>query len=265
MTRLDIYLVENGLAKSRERAKAMIISGKVTVNSKVCSKPAYDVQSGDNVEAAPDDLGYVGRGGLKLAAAFEAFNIDVSGKVCADIGASTGGFTQCLLEHGAKLVYAVDVGHGQLDQTLVNDKRVVNCEGLNARTLTSDSFEHRPGFISVDLSFISLELVIRPLYDLLEADSYMVVLIKPQFEAGKQALSKNGIVRSQKDHISVLKKLSALFLTVGFDVKSITPSAITGGDGNIEYLALLYKTSGTAVRFTTDFSDIVGGAFAKFR
>ncbi len=265
MSRLDVYLVHNGFFKSRERAKTMIKAGKVTVNRTVCTKPAYEVVETDDIQAAPDDLVYVGRGGLKLEAAFESFDIDVSGKICADIGASTGGFTQCLLERGAKLVYAVDVGHGQLDKKIAADERVINCEGVNARDLNAESFEFRPEFISVDLSFISLELVIRQLFEFLDEKGEMVVLIKPQFEAGKQALNKKGIVRSEKDHFRVLERLIACFQSTGLIVKSVIPSSITGGDGNIEYLALLAKNKSTSAADVINIGKIVKEAFLKFR
>lgn len=265
MIRLDVYLTENGLARSRERAKALIREGKVSVNSKTCTKPAYQVLDTDTVESQPDDLEFVGRGGLKLQTAFDEFGLDVKDLVCADIGASTGGFTQCLLNHGAKKVYAVDVGHGQLDKSLIEDDRVENCEGVNARELRQDSFDPRPSFISVDVSFISLGLIIRPLFDLLTDGGKIAALIKPQFEAGKKALNKKGIVTLQKDHIRVLENLTALFTQVGLSVRSIVPSSITGGDGNIEYLALLEKNGSGSDMNIIDFSNLVKTAFLKFR
>ncbi len=265
MSRLDVYLCENGLAKSRERAKALIKEGKVTLNGKICLKPASDVGESDEIIALPDDLGYVGRGGLKLEKAFDTFGINAEGLVCADIGASTGGFTQCLLEHGAKLVYAVDVGHGQLDESLVNDKRVVNCEGVNARELTLASFDIQPQLISVDVSFISVELIIEPLSEILSENGEMIVLIKPQFEAGKKALNKKGIVRDQKDHIRVIEKLIIAFYNAGLAVKGLTSSSITGGDGNIEYLAYLRKEEASELPLSFDIKRIVTDAFLQFK
>ncbi len=264
MSRLDVYLTENGLAKSRERAKAIIKEGKVTVNGKTCTKPAFDVSENDEVSALPDELTYVGRGGLKLAKAFDEFRLNVKGLVCADIGASTGGFTQCLLEHGAKTVYAIDVGHGQLDKTLLSDKRVVNCEGVNARDLTAGFFNEKIEFISIDVSFISLELIIKPVCDVVCENGSIVALIKPQFEAGKKALNKNGIVTDRKDHIKVIDKLLCAFNNAGLSVKGLVPSAITGGDGNIEYLVLLSKDKGAA-GFEFDVSKIVNDAFLQFK
>ncbi len=263
MSRLDVYLTENAAAKSRERAKVLIKSGKVTVNGKVCTKPAFEVGDDDIVESQPDDLAYVGRGGLKLAKAFDVFGLDVQGLVCADIGASTGGFTQCLLEHGAKTVYAVDVGHGQLDGSLLEDSRVVNCEGVNARELTKDMFSQQIRFISVDVSFISLELIIKPLCDVLADCGEMAVLIKPQFEAGKKALNKKGIVKDPKDHIRVLEKLVCAFNMHNLFVKGLTFSAVTGGDGNIEYLAHLCKQH--CDNSDIDIAALVKDAFEHFK
>ena len=154
MSRIDVFLVENGYAKSRVRAKELIKNGKVTVNDKICSKASYEVKEHDEVDCEADDLMFVSRGGLKLSKAFDVFSIDVKDKVCADIGASTGGFTQCLLNHGARSVYAVDVGHGQLDESLLNDKRVLNYEGMNARCLDNKDFDPKPSFVSVDVSEI---------------------------------------------------------------------------------------------------------------
>ena len=239
--RLDLYLTENGLARSRERAKAMIKAGCVKVGGKVCTKPSEDIADGVSVEADDGSFDYVGRGLIKLETAFQAYPVDVNGKVCADIGASTGGFTQCLLNRGAKLVYAVDVGHGQLDKTLAVNKQVVNMEGVNARYLTSGDFPDLPELISVDLSFISLTLVMPALAGCLENGGEMIVLIKPQFEAGKAALNKKGIVKDKKDHVKVLESMISLFENCGLSVCGIVPSGITGGDGNREYLAYLEK------------------------
>lgn len=264
MSRLDLYLVQNGIAKSRERAKEIIKNGDVSVNGKPCTKPSFDVSQQDIVDctAKPDDL--VGRGGLKLKKAFDVFDIDVSGLVCADIGASTGGFTQCLLNKGAKQVYAIDVGHGQLDESLVKDERVINCEGVNARNLESSMFEQVPEFISIDVSFISLSLIIKPASDVLADGGKLVALIKPQFEAGKQALNKKGIVKSPKDHIRIIKELVCVFGNAGLKLCGICSSAVTGGDGNIEYLACLEKCA-FDVQTETDVNSLVSEAFNTFR
>ncbi|HCJ41943.1 TlyA family RNA methyltransferase [uncultured Ruminococcus sp.] len=258
--RLDLYLTENGFAKSRERAKAMIKAGCVKLGGVVCNKPAADVAEGTVLDVDDSSFSYVGRGLLKLETAFQAFSLDIDGLICADIGASTGGFTQCMLKRGAKLVYAVDVGHGQLDESLVNDSRVVNMEGVNARYLTAESFTDMPDFISVDLSFISLAMVMPSLVSCLKYGGKMAVLIKPQFESGKSALNKKGIVRDKKDHVRVIKNMIGLFETCGLSVLGIVPSEITGGDGNREYLACLEKSE-QPVTAAIDIKKLVDKAF----
>lgn len=258
--RLDIYLTDKQLAKSRERAKLLIRSGSVKVDGKVCTKPSADVNDDRTVEVDESAHEYVGRGLLKLETAFQAFSLDIDDLVCADIGASTGGFTECMLKRGARLVYAVDVGHGQLDESLVNDSRVVNMEGVNARCLTKEDFPVLPEFISVDLSFISLSLVMPVLTVCLKQGGRMIVLVKPQFEAGKQALNKKGIVKDKKDHIRVLNNMLVLFDECGLSVNGIVPSGITGGDGNREYLAYLEKSE-KQTAFSTDIKKLVDEAF----
>lgn len=258
--RFDIYLTKRSLAKSRERAKSMIKSGCVKINGKVCTKPAAEVTDSDIVEVDDSTFDYVGRGLIKLETAFQAFPLDITDMVCADIGASTGGFTQCMLKRGAKLVYAVDVGHGQLDESLVSDDRVVNMEGVNARYLTPKDFPVLIGFISVDLSFISLTQVMPALVSCLGDGGKMAVLIKPQFEAGKAALNKKGIVRNKKDHLRVLSDLTRFFTDCGLSVKGIVPSEITGGDGNREYLAYLVKDEFSSA-VSLDLKKLVESAF----
>ena len=257
MSRLDVYLTENAAAKSRERAKVIIKSGKVTVNGNVCTKPAFEVGDDDIVVSQPDDLAYVGRGGLKLAKAFDAFGLDVQGLVCADIGASTGGFTQCLLEHGAKTVYAVDVGHGQLDRTLLDDSRVVNCEGVNARELTKDMFSQQIRFISVDVSFISLSLVLPVVREIIESGALGVCLIKPQFEAGREKVGKKGVVRDKEVHAEVIEKICDFCINNGFSVLDLDYSPIKGPEGNIEYLVLIKKSDNTYIDEPVDIENTV--------
>ena len=240
--RLDKYLVGCGLAKSRERAKALISEGKVFVNGIAADKPSMIITPEDSVTAG-DDLRYVGRGALKLIKALDLFEIDLSGLVCADLGASTGGFTQVMLERGAAKVYAVDVGHGQLDASLAADSRVISLEGVNVRDLTAEQIPERLPFISADLSFISLRNVIGDIERLLSDNGRAVVLIKPQFEAGREAIGKNGIVRDPKDHIRVLDELSAAFQLSGLYISGLTFSPVKGGSGNIEYLALLGRNA----------------------
>lgn len=261
--RLDIYLTENNIAKSRERAKLLIKNGNVYVNDKICTKPAYDISENDKVICELDTHNYVGRGLIKLETAFQAFDLDISNKVCADIGASTGGFTQCMLRKGAKYVYAIDVGHGQLDESLVNHTQVKNCEGVNARYLTADFFDEHPEFMSVDLSFISLTLVMPALVSCLKDGGEIAALIKPQFEAGKSALNKKGIVKNRKDHIRVLEDLFTMFQSLGLEIIGAVPSSIKGGDGNIEYLVYLKKRSNVP-RGTIDARKLADSAFALF-
>ncbi len=262
MKRLDAYIAEHGLAQSREKAKKLIIDGNVKVNGIVVNKPSVSVEGTENIEVTSYDR-YVGRGAYKLLGAFEYFDISVDGLVCADIGASTGGFTQVMLENNAKKVYAVDVGHGQLASILVNDDRVINCEGVNVRDLPSDFFEDDVMFAACDVSFISLSLILPALYNSISGSARVVVLIKPQFEAGRSAVDKHGIVKDRKVHINVLESMCAVFAKIGFSVSGLTYSPISGGDGNIEYLALLDKKKSTAKSFIL--KKIVDEAFDKLR
>ena len=259
--RLDAYLVSKGLAASRERAKTLIKEGKVTVNGKVASKPSITVTDDDDISAG-SDLAYVGRGALKLIKAIETFGIDLKDRVCADIGASTGGFTQVMLEKGARKVYAVDVGHGQLAASLREDPRVINMEGTNVRELTASDFDEPVTFMSVDLSFISLTLVAEKLVSLLAEGGEMAVLIKPQFEAGRKALNGSGIVKDAKEHIRVLTELAECFKSLGAALKGLTYSPVKGGSGNIEYLAHLAKGGESSI---FDFKALVNYAFSDLR
>ncbi len=259
MARLDVYLTEHGYAPSRARAKQLIADGRVKLGGRAALKPSEEVRDGAEVEVS-EGMDYVGRGALKLLGAFEAFPIDVSGRRCADIGASTGGFTQVLLEKGAAAVYAVDVGHGQLAPALREDSRVINREGVNVRYLPPDFFEEGADFACCDLSFISLTMILPPLAAALPEGAEIVALIKPQFEAGKEALGKGGILRDKKKHIQVLERLTAFFAAKGLSLRGLCPSPVTGGDGNTEYLAYLIK-NGEPPR-TFDIGHIVGEALS---
>ena len=256
--RLDLYIAENGLAGSREKAKELIKSGNVLVDGNVASRPAFDVTDANRIEVSGDTLKYVGRGGLKLEKAVSEFSLMLEGKVCIDIGASTGGFTDCMLQNGAALVYAVDVGHGQLDRKLLQDKRVVNMEGSDIRKLTGADFESPVDFISADVSFISLKLILPKVSELLPENGEAVVLIKPQFEAGRAAIGKNGVVKDRKAHIRVLEEIVLFCPSAGLSVQDIVPSPIAGGSGNREYLAHL-KKGGESSLF--DLKKIVSSAF----
>lgn len=259
MERLDVFMTAHGLAASREKAKRLISEGKVFLNGKTASKAAQNVSENDSIVITETDR-YVGRGAYKLLGAFEKFGLDVRGKVCADLGASTGGFTQVLLEKGAEEVYAFDVGHGQLAKILADDPRVHNCEGVNVRFLTEELFSRKIGFVCCDLSFISIRQAIPQVCGLTEDGTEFVVLIKPQFEAGRAALNKNGIVTDKHVHINVLQDVCAFFDSAGLALCGLAVSPIQGGDGNIEYLA--YLTKGGLSALHPDIKKIVmrGGA-----
>ena len=233
--RLDQYLVKNGLATGRDRAKEMILSGRVTVDGRVCKKPSTDIDGGP---VAAEGDGFVGRGAKKLEKAFDVFSLDVSGKICIDSGASTGGFTEYMILSGAKKVYAVDVGHGQLAEKLRNDGRVVNLEGTDIREL---SLSEKCSFFACDVSFISLKQVLGALYDLTDEAAGGVCLIKPQFEAGRAFLNKKGVVKDKKVQRSVVADICAHALKTGFYPAGLTFSPVKGQNGNIEFLLYLKK------------------------
>ena len=240
--RIDCALVSRGLAESREKAKAIIMSGIVFVNNQKCDKAGTFVKPDDIIEIRGDKLKYVSRGGLKLEKAINSFDISLSGFVCADIGASTGGFTDCMLQNGAVKVYAVDVGYGQLAWKLRTDKRVINLERTNFRYVTTEQIPDLLDFASVDVSFISLTLILPVLRGLLKDNATAVCLIKPQFEAGKENVGKKGVVRDKSVHIAVIDKIVKFAYTNGLSVLDIDFSPIKGPEGNIEYLCFLQKT-----------------------
>lgn len=233
--RLDSALVKRNLTVSRERAKELIKNGQIFINGKPCIKPSFSVGDSDIITVEGHTLKYVGRGGLKLEKAIKVFNIDLNGKLCMDIGASTGGFTDCMLQYGAKKVYAVDVGHGQLAEKLKSDNRVVNLEGINIRDFDLSLLVDPIDFISIDVSFISLKLVLPKAFEILNNSGSMSVLIKPQFETGRKGLGKNGIVKDKGLHIKILNDIID-FTKDAINVSGMDFSAVTGGDGNIEYL-----------------------------
>jgi len=237
-TRLDVLLFERGLAESRERAKAVIMSGNVFVDGNRAEKPGMQVAADVTIDVR-SALGFVSRGGQKLEKALRFFEVTPHGKVCIDCGASTGGFTDCLLKNGAKLVYAVDVGYGQLAWSVRNDQRVVTMERMNIRHVTADMLEAKPELAVIDVSFISLGLVLPVVRQLLTDDGEAVCLIKPQFEAGKGQVGKKGVVRDKETHNSVLEKFIQNAETSGFALKGLTYSPVRGPEGNIEYLGWL--------------------------
>ena len=236
--RLDVLLTERGLAESRERAKAVIMSGRVSVAGNRADKPGAQVDSGADIEVRPSPE-YVSRGGQKLEKALKYFCVRTAGKVCVDCGASTGGFTDCLLKNGARLVYAVDVGYGQLAWSIRSDPRVIVMERTNIRYVTPDMFEIKPELAVVDVSFISLRLVLPVIRGLITADGEALCLIKPQFEAGREKVGKKGVVRDPETHRAVLDAFIRDAEKSGFKIRGMTFSPITGPEGNIEYLGWL--------------------------
>lgn len=241
-TRLDVLLTERGLLDSRQKAQATIMSGIVFVNGQRVDKVGTAVSNDALIEIRGTTLPYVSRGGLKLEKAMQTFPLTLTGKICADIGASTGGFTDCMLQNGAKKVYAVDVGYGQLDWKLRNDARVVCMERTNARYLTHEEIPEDLDFASVDVSFISLKLIFPALYGLLREGGEIACLIKPQFEAGREKVGKKGVVRDPAVHLEVLEHFLIHAKENHFTVLGITYSPIRGPEGNIEYLGFLRKS-----------------------
>ena len=241
--RLDVLLVNRGLATSREKAKVVIMAGDVFVNGQREDKAGstFDPEK-VQIEVKGKQLKYVSRGGLKLEKAMNEFDIDINDAVCLDIGASTGGFTDCMLQNGAKKVFAVDVGHGQLDWKLRNDERVVCMEKCNFRYITPEDIGEVIDFASCDVSFISLTKILPPAWQLLKVDGEMVCLIKPQFEAGKEKVGKKGVVREKSVHVEVVEKIVDFVLNNGFVILRLDFSPIKGPEGNIEYLIHLKKT-----------------------
>ena len=258
MARLDSELVARGIARSRERAKEMIAAGNVTVNGMTAKKASDNVNENDDIRSCEQEK-YVGRGALKLEKAAEEFGLDLTGKVCLDIGASTGGFTDLMLKKGASHVFAVDVGHGQLAEALCRDERVTNMEGTDIRNITAEDIGGQVDFICVDVSFISLTKILPKVHELLKDGASASVLIKPQFEAGKHDIGKRGIVKDRKVHIRVLGEIDSFASSIGFICEKYTFSPVKGGSGNIEYLVKLCKKSGTPVMH--DFKALVESAF----
>ena len=241
--RLDVILVSRGLASSREKAKAVIMAGDVFVNGQREDKPgtSFDESKITSIEVKGDQLPYVSRGGLKLEKAMKSFEIKLDGFVCMDIGASTGGFTDCMLQNGASKVYSVDVGHGQLAWKLRSDERVVCMEKTNFRYLTRDDIDDDLDFASVDVSFISLTKILIPARKLLKDEGRMVCLIKPQFEAGREKVGKKGVVRDPEVHREVISKVIDFAGIIGFEVLGLDFSPVRGPEGNIEYLLYIKK------------------------
>ena len=244
--RLDVLLTEKNLFESRARAKAMIMAGKILVNGQKVDKAGTLIDVDAEIRIIGEELPFVSRGGLKLQKALDVFGINLVGKMAADVGASTGGFTDCMLQRGAKMVYAIDVGYGQLAWKLRSNVQVVNMERTNIRNVTARDFYYGlPEFVSIDVAFISLEKVLPVVYDLLETGE-VVALIKPQFEAGREHVGKKGVVRDKKIHAAVIEKVLNFAAEIGFEIRGLSFSPIKGPEGNIEYLTYLTKNLSVA-------------------
>lgn len=239
--RLDVLLVKRNLAASREKAKAVIMSGNVYVDGQKEDKPGTAFKEEAVIEVRGNTMPYVSRGGLKLEKALNLFAVTVEGKICTDVGASTGGFTDCMLKNGAAKVYAIDVGRGQLDWKLRQDARVVCMEKTNIRYVKPEDIGEPVDFSSIDVSFISLRKVLLPIRDYLKEDGEIAALIKPQFEAGREKVGKKGVVRERKTHVEVIETVTGFAAQNGFQVEALTFSPIRGPEGNIEYLVHLKK------------------------
>lgn len=260
--RLDILLVKRNLAESREKAKAVIMAGCVFVDGQREDKAGTTFSPDVNIEIKGHTLPYVSRGGLKLEKALANFDVDVKGKVCTDVGSSTGGFTDCMLQNGAVKVYAIDVGRGQLDWKLRQDPRVICMEKTNIRYVTPEDIGEPVDFSSIDVSFISLTKVLEPIRNYLKADGEIVALIKPQFEAGREKVGKKGVVREKSTHREVIEKVTDYARSVGFDVLELDFSPIKGPEGNIEYLVHLKKNlSAELSEDSIDIASVVDRAF----
>ena len=256
-TRLDVAVFEQVYAPSREKAKAIIMAGIVYVNNQKVDKAGFELKEGDVLEVRGKTLQYVSRGGLKLEKAMQEFPITLESKICMDVGASTGGFTDCMLQNGAVKVYSVDVGYGQLAWKLRTDERVVNLERTNFRYATREQIPDEVDFASVDVSFISLKHILPNLNTLLAPDGQAVCLIKPQFEAGKEKVGKKGVVRDLNVHLEVVENVINLALENGFSVMGLQFSPIKGPEGNIEYLIYLNKSQEPVVSDDVNAKELV--------
>ena len=239
--RLDVALFELGLTESREKARALIMSGQVYVNGQKSLKAGDNIKPDDKIEVRGEKMPFVSRGGYKLDKAMKSFELSLDGKICMDVGASTGGFTDCMLMNGAVRVYSIDVGYGQLAWKLRSDERVVNLERTNVRYITTEQVPDIVDFVSIDVSFISLGLVIPVLVPFLSDEAMMVCLVKPQFEAGKDKVGKHGVVRDPATHMEVLERAVGFAKNAGFGIVGLEFSPIKGPQGNIEYLMVLTR------------------------
>ena len=247
--RLDILVYEKGFTDSREKAKAVIMAGQVYVDNQKADKCGSTYDENAEIEVRGNTQKYVSRGGLKLEKAINNFDFDLKDKITMDIGASTGGFTDCMLQNGAKKVYSIDVGYGQLAWKLRNGERVVNLERTNMRKVTREQVPDEIDFFSVDVSFISLKLILPVARELMAENAQAVCLIKPQFEAGREKVGKKGVVREKSTHIEVIEKVLDFTKEIGFSVKGLDFSPIKGPEGNIEYLMYVKKSTALSEEF----------------
>lgn len=261
--RLDVAVFERGFAPSREKAKAVIMAGLVYVNNQKVDKAGTEIKEDDVLEVRGNTLKYVSRGGLKLEKAMQEFPIALNGKICMDVGASTGGFTDCMLQNGAVKVYSVDVGYGQLAWKLRCDERVVNLERTNFRYADEEIIKDKIDFSSVDVSFISLKHILPNLNKLLADNGTAVCLIKPQFEAGKEKVGKKGVVRDKNVHLEVVNNVIDMAVENGFSVSGLQFSPIKGPEGNIEYLIYLEKCDEPIVADCVNADDLVNKSHAE--
>lgn len=263
--RLDIAVFEQGYAPSREKAKAVIMAGQVYVNNQKVDKAGFELKEDDVLEVRGNTLKYVSRGGLKLEKAMQCFPIDISGKICMDVGASTGGFTDCMLMNGASKVYSIDVGYGQLAWKLRCDDRVVNLERTNFRYVDETKITDKIDFASVDVSFISLKLIFPNLKKFLKPGGKAVCLIKPQFEAGKEKVGKKGVVRDVSVHLEVVNRVMQEAVDAGFSVLGLDYSPVKGPEGNIEYLMFLSSAVSPEITDGINAQDVVNRSHEELK
>ena len=262
--RLDILLTERNFFESRAKSQAMIMSGKILVDGQKVEKSGTLIDADAKIEIIGEKMPFVSRGGLKLQKALEVFPINLREKICVDIGASTGGFTDCMLQHGAKKIYAIDVGYGQLAWKLRNDERVVNFERTNIRNVTRADFADELNFASIDVAFISLEKVLPVACEILKTDGEIVALIKPQFEAGRDKVGKKGVVRDKNIHEEVLKKILSFAQEIDLKICGLDFSPIKGPEGNIEYLSYFVKNFDEEINLDKKISAVIDAAHKNF-
>ncbi len=258
--RIDILLTEKNFFESRAKSQAMIMAGKILVNGQKIDKSGTMIEENAEIKIIGENLKYVSRGGLKLEKAIKVFEIDLNEKICADIGASTGGFTDCMLQNGAKKIYSIDVGYGQLAWKLRNDERVVNMERTNIRKVSRADFENIIDFASIDVAFISLDKVLPIVYEILSEKGEVIALIKPQFEAGREKVGKKGVVKDKKVHEEVLKYVLNFAREINFKICGLDFSPIKGPEGNIEYLTFLRKNFSEEINLDKKINAVIDAA-----